>query len=96
MNSHPLVREFRQTCFGCPEQYEGRLTDGRWFYFRYRNGWASLAIDNSYDAAMGRQDVGTEVGDGLQGIFDSPQQRDEVFAALLRQALSIGPQGGAA
>ncbi|MEU2699546.1 hypothetical protein [Micromonospora aurantiaca (nom. illeg.)] len=33
MIGHPLVAESWQSCGACPEQYEGRLTDGRHFYF---------------------------------------------------------------
>lgn len=81
----------KQTCYGCPEQYEGKLTDGRWFYFRYRWGYASLAVGDDHDAVMGRQDVGMGVGDGLQGIFDSPEQRDRVFGELLAEVADAAP-----
>lgn len=83
---NPQILSSEQTCFGCPEEHEGRLTDGRWFYFRYRSGWASLAVRDNYEDVAGQQDVGMEVGDGLQGIFDNSEQRDEVFAELLARA----------
>lgn len=79
----PLVSEAEMTCAVCPVQYEGKLLDGRWFYFRYRFGWASLAVGPDYDTVMGRQDVGMAVGDSLQGFFDADEQRDAVFQELL-------------
>lgn len=85
MPNDPRVASSVLTCSVCPEQYEGKLVDGRWFYFRYRSGFAALAIGHDYDAVMGRQDVGGAVGDGLQGVFDSEEQRDRVFAELLDQ-----------
>lgn len=59
------------------------MHDGRWFYYRYRGGHASLALGADRDAVLGRHDVIVQVGDGLQGCFDSEQQRERVFVALL-------------
>lgn len=83
MIGHPLVASSTRTCYACPEQYEGKLTDGRWFYFRYRNSWAGLAVGENYDDVMGREDAGMASGDGLQGIFGDHQIRDQVFAELV-------------
>lgn len=83
---HPLVASSVQTCYGCPDQYEGKLIDGRWFYFRYRHGWASLAVSDDYNEVVGRSDVGVAVGDGLQGVFEDAEQRDRIFAELLTRA----------
>lgn len=44
---HPAIAQQRLTCAGCPTQIEGRLTDGRWFYFRYRYGTARLGLSVS-------------------------------------------------
>lgn len=78
-----FVREYEQTCGACPEQYEGVLHDGRHFYFRYRYGVASLGVGRDNGSAIcDPNEVRMAVSDGLQGIFDSPQQRDEVFAQL--------------
>lgn len=86
---HPFIAEQRQTCYGCPDQWEGRLVDGRYFYLRYRHGWASLGVGATPDAAVGdRGEVGVNHGDGLQGIFDGDDDRAAVFAELL--ALRVG------
>lgn len=48
---HPAIAEQRVTCRGCPTQIEGRLVDGRWFYFRYRYGTARLGLSHSLTAS---------------------------------------------
>ena len=81
----PRVREATQTCYGCPDQYEGRLYDGRAFYFRYRHGRVYLGVGvDARDAISG---VGGEtvrsLGDSLKGVFDSVVQRDAMFTLML-------------
>lgn len=73
--NHPAVKDSEQTCGACPEAYEGTLTDGRTFTFRYRHGYASLTV--------GDHGVGRAVGDSLRGVFDSPEERDATFTELL-------------
>jgi hypothetical protein len=85
---NPLIAEQHQTCYGCPDQWEGRLLSGEFFYFRYRSGWASLAVGHDADAVSGRQDVGMGHGDGLQGIFESAEARTAVFNKLLFELLA--------
>lgn len=81
----PRIAESALTCSACPEQYEGQLRDGRFFYFRYRWGRVRLGVGGtSSDAIRGTDGVQLEaVGDALQGIFDSPEQRDALFTAML-------------
>jgi hypothetical protein len=81
----PRVAEATQTCFGCPDQYEGRLHDGREFYFRYRHGSVYLGVGNKVVGAR-RGTLGESrrsLGDSLQGVFDSPEQRDAMFTLML-------------
>jgi hypothetical protein len=47
-----LVAEHVWTCRARPSQVEGKLVDGRWFYFRYRHGWASLGVGATLDEAI--------------------------------------------
>lgn len=77
----PRVVSVVQTCFGCPDAYEGRLRDDRLFYFRYRHGHVSLSVGADLDQPDAR--VGQFLGEDLQGVFDSREQRDEVFTWLL-------------
>lgn len=81
----PRVATVERTCGACPEQYEGTLTDGRPFYFRYRHGWAGLGIGHG-DERFRANDAGMAVGDGLAGSFESEEERDGVFWRLLDEA----------
>lgn len=80
------IDEFNQTSFACPEQYEGTLTTGEFFYFRYRNGYAALYLKwggPAYGPSTADAHTGIGVGDGLQGIFDDDEQRNGTFKLLL-------------
>jgi len=77
---HKIVKDDALTCESCPTQWEGQLHDGRYFYFRYRFGWASLAIGATAGKVTGRSDVSEEIGDDLDGSMDI----DEYRAAFLR------------
>ena len=81
--THPLIETSANTCSSNPEQYEGRLTDGRWFYFRYRFGRADLGfgpdIDTAVDDSLNHR---LPIGGRYQGEFDDVDQRDAVFARL--------------
>lgn len=85
MIKHPEVASCIQSCPSCPEQYEGRLIDGRWFYFRYRHGRANLGIGHSFESAVRSSDLATlRTGDDLQGAFYDDSERNSVFAELLK------------
>ncbi len=47
-----MIVEMKCTCGACPVQYEGKLTNGRYFYFRARWGEWSFAVADSHDAAV--------------------------------------------
>lgn len=86
--AHPLVATQQRTCGACPEQWEGTLTDGHLFYFRYRHGWASLGVAlPGADPVDDPGEVGVEHGEPLQGAFDSDDARSEVFGQLTRRRL---------
>lgn len=80
----------RMTCTACPEQWEGELRGGLNFYFRYRHGHVTLGIGGTVSEAItaasqedGWTGAGRSHGDGLQGVFDSEEDRDEVFTSML-------------
>ena len=77
----PRVATSTQTCFGCPDAYEGQLKDGRFFYFRYRYGMVGLSVGEDESCADDRARM--ELGDSLAGVFTSSQQRDAAFTMLL-------------
>lgn len=86
MLTDPRIDNYKQTCYGCPEQYEGQLLTGEFFYFRYRNGCASLYL-SWYAVPYGPESAdayeGMSVGDNLQGIFEDDKQRNGTFKKLL-------------
>lgn len=87
----PTFLIMERTCEACPEQYEGVLSDGTWFYFRYRFGRASLGIGGSIEEAISDFNTVTLLwGDSLQGMFDSIQDRDNVLLQLLRKRAERG------
>lgn len=38
------IEFIEQTCIACPEQYEGRLDTGEWFYVRCRGGFQGIFV----------------------------------------------------
>lgn len=87
---HPAVAAADQTCIACPEQWEGTLTDGRAFYFRFRHSRAQLGVGADQNAAVtdafSRPHLlleRTEPGRAGRGIFNSPAERLATFAELL-------------
>jgi hypothetical protein len=86
--SHPVVATSAYTCWGCPEQYEGQLVDGRFFYFRFRWGVATLGLGITPDAAVeDDREARFAVGDNLRGVFDDDLERDLIFARLLAERI---------
>lgn len=86
---HPLVEESKLTSWACPEQYEGTLTTGETFYFRYRCGVASVGVGPDLNSAVhdSFHHELTVSEDPLEGNFSSISIRDETFATLLADAL---------
>lgn len=88
---NPHVVEQEMTCGACPVQIEGRLDDGRYFYFRYRSGRARLGLGMDDHAAVGQafteDGAAMSFGDGLQGFFESDDDMNEVFDHLLARAI---------
>lgn len=77
-----LVANDELTCQACPVQWEGRLVDGRYFYFRYRSGWASLALGQSAEVVAGVTDHGMRIGDYLAGSMTDAEYH-RTFLELL-------------
>ncbi len=86
MIDHPTIRTQGQTGFACPEVHEGTLTGGFTFELYFRHGGAHLEVVGAgYRgvASMAVQQPGT-----ADGIFDSDDVRDRVFAQLLPEAMA--------
>lgn len=68
------VVELRQTCFGCPSQWEGSTEDGRYVYIRYR--WGNLSCE------VGNLEVYSEqIGDNMDGIIEESQMITNISQA---------------
>ena len=83
---HEAIAHSEQTCMACPEQWEGRLTDGRYFYFRFRHSRASLAVGDDQGSVNGRMDHVIDLdpgGDSNRGLFNDGHEAAEVFGRLL-------------
>jgi hypothetical protein len=79
------------TCESCPTQWEGQLRDGRYFYFRYRFGKASLAVGATAEEVSGRQGIAENVGDDLNGDMDLDEYRASFLRLYRRLAEDDGP-----
>lgn len=78
------ISSYEQTSVACPEQYEGQLIDGQAFFFRLRHGTAKLGIGATVEEARtDRYASYLHHGDSNTGIFNSEQERDLSFYALL-------------
>lgn len=75
--------ERRLTCIACPTQYEGRLPDGRVYYFRYRSGKAWLGLGETIEHAVDDSFSGPVLvlGDRLDGSME--EEEFEAAAAEL-------------
>ena len=58
-----------------PNQLEGTIDDGRFFYFRARHGWATLYIANSLDECY----EGVEVGPNKTMVWGKEVERGGYF-----------------
>lgn len=75
-----LVATDKQTCGACPTQWEGRLKDGRDFYFRYRWGVAYLGVSGTGSPVFAERtpdgvSAAQVVGDGYDGSMDTATYR---------------------
>lgn len=85
------VKTVRCTCYACPDQWEGQLIDGTYFYFRYRWGCASLGFSNEspFEAVDDPHTVYIDHGGAFDGVFESDAERIDVFTRLLRKRLEL-------
>lgn len=70
LSATSLVR----TCFACPSQWQGHLTDGRMFYVRYRHGNLTVGVsaeptNDVFDAVNGEMVFCKSIGDSLDGFM---------------------------
>jgi hypothetical protein len=68
------IKHITQTCNACPSQWEGRSTDNRPVYIRYRWGWLTIGvglpgqtISDAVEKSMNKPDVEEKLGDEFHG-----------------------------
>lgn len=83
----PRVARAVMTDPAMPEQYEGQLADGRWFYFRYRWGWAYVGVGDTLDAAVDSDRYWKTYGGEYDGEWTDEATRNAAFAELLTGTL---------
>lgn len=79
------VKSYAVTCNACPHQAEGELSNGRWFYFRARNGVWTFNVGDTIDDAVRNDAVAR--GDDPHGDLsygDAPDKARVIVEALCR------------
>ena len=84
-----LVATDKQTCGACPTQWEGKLKDGRDFYFRYRWGVAYLGVSGTGSPVLAQRtpdgvSAALTFGDGYDGFMDDDTYR-KTFVRLYQE-----------
>ena len=74
MSKFGKIKRIERTCLACPSQWEGKLTDGRMFYVRYRWGYLSIRVsngktDDSMNAVRGEEIFGAQLGSDMDGCL---------------------------
>ena len=67
------IKNLVQTCSACPSQWEGKTTDNRAVYVRYRWGYLSISVSDPGgsidDAVCGQEIYGEQRGDEYHGVM---------------------------
>lgn len=81
------VVEETKTCDACPTQWEGKLSDGKVFYFRYRGGQIRFSVGETLEEAVrgeGNFNFTQSRGSWLDGFME-----DDEYHKLVGLALSV-------
>ena len=79
----PTLQSIEKTCIASPAQWEGVLSDGTFFYVRYRYGVLSVGFGATPQAAVDDHRFEWELGDGLDGWMEWDQASDYFDRAVL-------------
>lgn len=78
------IGSFRRTCSACPSQWDAKTADGREVYIRYRWGYLSVRVaGEGRDAVSGKEVLGRQVGDAMDGMMDDNELKALLAAAEL-------------
>ena len=92
MNGPLVVRDLKQTCTGCPSQWEARtVDDDRPVYIRYRYGYLSVdvgppggSVFDAIDAGMKDGEyMGAQIGQEWDGFISWPQVQEAAGIEVL-------------
>jgi hypothetical protein len=79
----PTLQSIEKTCIASPAQWEGTLSDGTFFYVRYRYGVLSVGFGATPQAAIDDHRFDWELGNGLDGWMEWDQASDHFDRAVL-------------
>jgi hypothetical protein len=87
------VTSLIQTCESCPSQWEGRTNDGRYVYVRYRWGYLSIGIGQTFREAVSRRtadgqnigprEFGKSIGDSYDGEMTLEQLKSHTAGEFI-------------
>lgn len=80
-SSGESVVELKMTCLACPAQWEGRMSDGRWVYVRFRHGRLSLGYGVTLSRAV-RDDAVIYSEEGDRGDMDLSEMLERTGLVL--------------
>lgn len=94
-DSQGVVTKIKRTCYACPSQWEGKLSDGRMFYIRYRGGRFEVRTsdgptDNLQDAVIGKTIFLNPV---LGGPFDG-YMSNEIMLKIIQDFFNLDDISG--
>lgn len=90
-----LVAEDRMTCAACPMQWEGKLKDGRDFYFRYRWGTAYLGVSGTGSPVLAEHtEDGVSASCAVGGPWDGVLDFNEYHETFVRLYQELGREAG--
>ena len=67
----------------CPYQLEGKTSDGKWIYIRYRSGWLRYAVADSHTQwTKSKKDSWYDFSKKIGDDYDGYAVHDEVYPHL--------------
>jgi hypothetical protein len=81
-----IISELRETCASCPSQWEGKLSDGRNVYIRYR--WGGLTV-TAYRNALDDQDAESLYAGTHGDMYDGTMDKSTLAIILARKGITI-------
>ncbi len=78
--------KLRQTCSGCPSQWEGYTDKNEPVYIRFRYGYLSVSIgkidQDIEEIYVGNESFGWQIGGGLDGFLSFQELKQKLEGKL--------------